>query len=118
MTKQNESIQQYADILAGNPGAVPAADVAWKLRQILNDTTDAPVKYSARMALRSDVGTPVLDAKRRLYAHIIASAHRLDQPFTNAPQQSPWTQLKRAMAALDEALIAVGLGPQNQEADK
>lgn len=43
-------------------------------------------------------------AKRRLFARIVASAHRLDEPFSNAPDQSPWTLLKREMAALDRIL--------------
>lgn len=41
---------------------------------------------------------------RRLCGRIIASAHLLDVPFTDAPDQSPWTRMKRDMAALHEAV--------------
>jgi hypothetical protein len=54
----------------------------------------------------------VADAKRRLFAHIIASAHLLDKPFTNAPDQSPWTQMKRAMEGLNAALAELDAAPR------
>jgi hypothetical protein len=45
------------------------------------------------------------NANRRLTAALIASAHLLDVPFTNAPELSPWTRsVKPAMAALKAAL--------------
>lgn len=43
-------------------------------------------------------------AWRRVKAGITASADLLDEPFTNAPDQSPWKRLKPAMHALDAAL--------------
>jgi hypothetical protein len=43
-------------------------------------------------------------AWRRVKAGITASADLLDEPFTNAPAQSPWTRLKPAMHLLDDAL--------------
>jgi hypothetical protein len=57
---------------------------------------------------RGQLVAEVQRAKRRLYARIIASAHLLDQPFSNAPDQSPWTHIKADMAALDRALADVG----------
>ena len=49
-------IHDYADLLAKHPSDVPAADVAWKLRQILGDPTapDAQVSYGARVKLRKE----------------------------------------------------------------
>lgn len=43
-------------------------------------------------------------AKAHLFARIIASSHLLEKPFTNAPDQSPWTKVSFAMSALTEAL--------------
>lgn len=40
-------------------------------------------------------------ARRRLYARLIAEAHRLDVPFTNQPDLSPWKLIKRDMETLD-----------------
>lgn len=62
---------------------------------------DAPVVTSAPVRLRD---SPVIRAKRRLFARIIASANLLDKPFTDAPDQSPWTRMKADMHALNEAL--------------
>jgi hypothetical protein len=47
------------------------------------------------------------EAGRRLDAALIASAHLLDTPFTNAPETSPWERsVKPAMYALREAIVA------------
>lgn len=48
----------------------------------------------------------IRDAKRRLDAAIIASAHRLDEPFTDQPEMSPWKVCKVRMKALDDAVKA------------
>lgn len=41
------------------------------------------------------------EANRRLRAALIASAHLLDVPYTNAPDQTPWTRsIKPAMHTL------------------
>lgn len=50
----------------------------------------------------------VIDAKRRLFARIIANANRLDTPFTNSPL-SPWDLLKRDMERLEVVLAALDL---------
>lgn len=98
-----EQIRTYANLCARSSGAIPAADVAWKLRQILADPNtgvpDAEATTGAEVRLHT-----VQSAKRRLYARIIASAHLLDVPFSNAAELSPWALLKRDMAALDEAI--------------
>jgi hypothetical protein len=54
----------------------------------------------------------VADAKRHLFARIIASAHLLDKPFTDAPEQSPWTGIKRAMEGLNAALSVLDAAPR------
>lgn len=46
----------------------------------------------------------IAEAKRRLFARIIASAARLDTPFTDEPDLSPWELIKHDMTALDNAL--------------
>jgi hypothetical protein len=43
-------------------------------------------------------------AARRVCARLVASAHLLDVPFTDAPDQSPWTKAKQDMAALYAAV--------------
>lgn len=51
-------------------------------------------------------------AVRRLVARIIANAHLLDVPFTDAPDRSPWTELKREMNTLYEVVgIRLQLAP-------
>jgi hypothetical protein len=105
-----QALHAYANFCAKHGDAyVLRADVAWTLRTLLtgdpNTIADAAVTTNAPVRLRSD--DHVMQAKRRLYGHIIANAHRLDVPFSNAPDQSPWSQIKRAMTALDEALQAV-----------
>ena len=48
------------------------------------------------------------EARRRLDAALIASAHLLEKPFTNAPETSPWERsVKPAMYALRRAVAAV-----------
>lgn len=104
-----QAVRDYANILARGTGTIPAGDAAWKLRQILGDPNgvpDAPVVAHADVRLRGRRKS-VADAKRSLYSRIIASAHLLDAPFSNAPEQSPWTGIKRAMADLDAALAAL-----------
>jgi hypothetical protein len=108
-----EAIEAYATILAKSTGEVPAVDVAWQLRRILGDPNtgvpDAEVKTGAPVN-RRDWERRVEDvdrARRNIKARIIASAHLLDTPFTNAPDQSPWTLFKRDMSRLDEAVIAL-----------
>ena len=54
----------------------------------------------------------IVEAKRRLKAHIVASAHLLDAPFSNAPEQSPWTRIKAAVTALDAAVDALPATPR------
>jgi len=45
------------------------------------------------------------EANRRLRAALIASAHLLDVPYTNAPDLTPWTRsIKPAMHVLKAAL--------------
>lgn len=51
--------------------------------------------------------TKVIEAKRRLFARIIANSHLLDAPFTDEPALSPWDLLRRDMHALDHALREV-----------
>lgn len=46
----------------------------------------------------------VAEAKRRMFARLIANAPRLDTPFTDEPSLSPWDLLKADMARLEEAL--------------
>lgn len=104
-----EALHAYADFCAKHGDEeVLRADVAWKLRTLLtgdpNTAADAPVATSAPVRRRSD--DHIMQTKRRLYAHIIANAHLLNVPFSNAPNQSPWSQIKQAMTALDEALKA------------
>ncbi|HEY9411098.1 MAG TPA: hypothetical protein VIP77_16075 [Jiangellaceae bacterium] len=58
MSEISDRIREYADILARHPaGTIPAADVLWKLRQILGDpnagVSDAPVNSGADVRLRS-----------------------------------------------------------------
>lgn len=108
-----EAIEEYAAILAKGSGAVPAIDVAWKLRQILGDPNsgvpDAEVKTGAPVT-RREWESRVEDvdrARRNICARIIASAHLLDTPFSDAPDQSPWTLFKRDMRRLDAAVIAL-----------
>jgi hypothetical protein len=108
-------IRAYADLLAGSAGSVPDVDVAWKLRAILGEAPDAEVTYGAPVKLRDM--DEARNAARRLCSRIVASAHLLDVPFTDAPDQSPWTKLKLDMAAL---YAAVGirfapLGDQEQQ---
>lgn len=86
-------VRAYADVLARSSGMVPDVDVAWKLHEILADEPDAEVNIAE-----------VRRAARRVCARLVASAHLLDVPFTNAPDQSPWTKAKRDMAALYAAL--------------
>jgi hypothetical protein len=62
---------------------------------------DAPIVDAVPVRLR---GTALEQAKRRLFARIIASAHLLDVPFTGAPDQSPWSRVKADMHALNAAL--------------
>jgi hypothetical protein len=95
-------IRAYADLLADSAGTVPDVDVAWKLRAILGEAPDAEVTYGAPVRLRDM--DEVRRAARRLCSRIVASAHLLDVPFTDAPDQSPWTKLKRDMAALYAAV--------------
>lgn len=57
----------------------------------------------------TDVMDRVLDAKRRLFARIIANAHRLDTPFTDEPRLAPWDLLKRDMERLEVAVAALDL---------
>jgi hypothetical protein len=67
-------------------------------------------EFGSAEALRAEVNllrtrlANVKQAKSRLFARIIASADLLDRPFSNAPDQSPWTRLKRDMHALNAAL--------------
>ena len=96
------AVRAYADLCARNPGAIPSADVAWKLRAIVDGEPDAPVKYGASVRLRHS--DDVRRAVRHLCARIIANAHLLDVPFTDVPDQSPWTLLKRDMARLKWAV--------------
>jgi len=97
-----DRIRAYADLLASSAGTVPDIDVAWKLRAILGEESDAEVTYSAPVKLR-EMGD-AQRAARHLCSRIIASAHLLDVPFTDAPDQSPWTLMKRDMAALYAAV--------------
>jgi hypothetical protein len=51
--------------------------------------------------------TRVRLARRRLNSALIASAHLLDVPFSNRPDQSPWSwSVKPALSALGRALAA------------
>lgn len=67
-------------------------------------------EFGSAEALRAEVAqlrtrlANVKQAKGRLFARIIASAHLLDQPFTNSPELSPWELLKRDMRTLNAAL--------------
>lgn len=47
--------------------------------------------------------TDARSAWKRLKNGLIASAHLLDKPSSNAPEQSPWTRLKPAMQDLEAA---------------
>lgn len=58
----------------------------------------------AEPATPADARRRLVDAKRTLFARIIASAHLLEKPFSNAPDQSPWTRISRTMAGLDAAV--------------
>jgi hypothetical protein len=59
------------------------------------------------------------DAISSLRATLIASSSLLDQPFTNAPEQSPWTRtsarLLRVMAAADAIEAAARLAAEPKE---
>jgi hypothetical protein len=57
----------------------------------------------------SDAALSRLDhARRRMEAALLASAHFLEEPFTNAPETNPWERsVKPAMYALREAIAAV-----------
>lgn len=46
----------------------------------------------------------ITEAKRHLFARLIANAPRLDAPFTDEPDLSPWELIKHDMTALDNAL--------------
>jgi hypothetical protein len=57
-------------------------------------------------------------AARRLCSRIVASAHLLDVPFTDAPDQSPWTKLKADMTALYAAVEIRFAAPAADEVDQ
>lgn len=44
------------------------------------------------------------DAHRALSAALVASAHRLDQPFPNAPDLTPWTRISSRLNTLTAAV--------------
>lgn len=50
-------------------------------------------------------------ANQRIRALLIANASRLDTPFTDQPDTSPWTMVSRALGNLDAAVKAVLGGP-------
>ena len=53
------------------------------------------------------------EANRRLTAKLIASAHLLDIPYSNAPELTPWSRsIKPAMADLRAALDVPADGEQ------
>jgi hypothetical protein len=104
-----EAVREYADLLARYPGAIPSGDVAWKLRRILNDPNatvpDAEVTATAEVALKAATFKDVQWAKRRLFGALIAVSDRLDKPYTDAPEHTPWSQLvSPAMSSLDRML--------------
>ena len=41
------AVREFADLCARGSGDIPSADVAWKLRGILNSTPDAYAKHGA-----------------------------------------------------------------------
>lgn len=116
------AIEDFAAVLTKGTGSVPAVDVAWKLRQILADPNlgvpDANVTASAPVALRpaAHLVEEVQRANRRLISHIVASAHLLDKPFSNAADQSPWTLLKLDMAQLKAAINALADAESHEDA--
>lgn len=104
-----DALREYADLLARHPGAVPSGDVAWKIRQILNDPNvsvpDVPVTASAEVTLKATTFKDVQWAKRRLFAALIAVSDRLDKPYENAPEHTPWSRfVSPAMSTLDRML--------------
>jgi hypothetical protein len=79
----------------------------------LGHTSCWEVAYRAgREDAARDRDDQIRRAARRLVARIVANAHLLDVPFSDAPDRSPWTELKRDMNALYEVVgIRLGFAP-------
>ncbi|RCG31915.1 hypothetical protein DQ384_05060 [Sphaerisporangium album] len=114
---------------------VAASDAEWIRRLIDGDQTSAAqiidellaplnaqitvAEYEQRQAVeRANAAYATLAQARyaagRLTAVLIAVADRLDQPYTNAPEQTPWTRsVKPALNALKTALSGAGLAPES-----
>ncbi|MFJ6616654.1 hypothetical protein ACIQOW_03595 [Kitasatospora sp. NPDC091335] len=61
-------------------------------------------------AIQAQAGAALTQACRRLQSELITSAHLLDRPFTNAPDQSPWTRVKAKLSGLHAAAVDVSSG--------
>jgi hypothetical protein len=105
--------ERYAEAqVAMGPKLIAAADETQLAINRINGEALMRAYRAGREDAARDRDDQIRRAARRLVARIIANAHLLDVPFSDAPDRSPWTELKRDMNALYEVVgIRLGFAP-------
>lgn len=89
--------------------AIRERNDAWPIKSVTALLAEVERLTAERDRFRA-AAVRIREARRRLSSRLIASAHLLDVPFTDAPDHSPWTGVKAALYALDAAVDAYVAG--------